>query len=123
MTQEISGLLSALTQAQPNEAAAHQNFLTEALQMVEGQGGSVQAITQQAGATTTNPQEMSHSDLIDTTLALARSHPEIVQMVAQRYPQAQGIISAVLGNAAAANLNSGEGQMLGGLLSRIAGNI
>lgn len=123
MTQEISSLISMFTQAQPGETAAHQNFLTEALQLVEGQGGSVQTIAQQAGATTTNPQEMSHTDLINTTLALARSHPEIVAMVAQRYPQAQGIISAVLGNAGSGNTTSGGGQMLGGLLNRIVGNL
>ena len=56
---------------------------------------------------------MSHGDLISTTLALARSHPQIVQAVAQRFPQAQGLLNSVLGGGGGGNAGGG---LLGGLL-------
>ncbi len=108
----------AVAQAPAQEIDAHRNFLQEAMGMLQGQGVDTGALTAQAGASTANPQAMSHGDLVQTTLALARQHPEIVAMVAQQFPQARGILNSVLGGG---QTGGGSGGMFGGLLGQILG--
>jgi len=110
----------AMAQADPEAQDAHKDMLSEALGHLGGQGVDVQGLLGQAGVGTTDPSQMSHGDLVSTTLALARSHPEVVQMVAQRFPAAQGLLGSVLGSGAAqgAEGQAGGGGMLGGLLGR-----
>ena len=110
----------AVAQAGPEEVDAHKDMLSEVLGHLGGQGVDVQGLLGQAGVGTTDPSQMSHSDLISTTLALARSHPEVVQMIAQRFPAAQGLLGSVLGSGAAqgAEAQADGGGMLGGLLGR-----
>ena len=102
-----------LAQAAPEEIDAHKSFLQTALSELSGQGVNVSGLLGQAGVGTTDPNAMSHGDLLATTLALARQHPEVVAMVAARFPQAQGLLSSVLG--------TGTGQPAGGALSGLLG--
>jgi len=107
----------AVGQAAPEEVDAHRGLLGEAMSHLGGQGVDVQGLLGQAGVGTTDPSQMSHGDLVSSTLALARAHPEVLAQVAQRFPAAQGLLGSVLGGGAA----GGEGQsggMLGGLLGR-----
>lgn len=110
----------ALAQADPETQDAHKNMLSEALGHLSGQGVDVQSLLGQAGVGTTDPSQMSHGDLVSTTLALARAHPEVIAMISQRFPAAQGLLSSVLGSGAApgAEGQAGGGGMLGGLLGR-----
>ncbi len=108
-----------LESAAPEQVDAHRNLLSEAMQMLQGQGVDTNAVTTQAGTATNDPQEMSHGDLLNTTMALARQHPEVLQMVAQRFPEAQGLLGSVMGGGGA----QGEGGgMLGGLLGKLTGS-
>jgi hypothetical protein len=108
--------MQALLGAAPQELDAHRNLLSEAFQMLEGQGVDTSDLAAQAGSSTDDPGEMSHSDLLSTTMALAQQHPEIMQMVAQRFPEAQGLLGTVLGSGGA---QGGGGGFLGGLLGRL----
>ena len=112
----------AVAQADPEAQDAHKDMLSEALGHLGGQGVDVQSLLGQAGVGTTDPSQMSHGDLVASTLALARSHPEVLQMVASRFPAAQGLLGSVLGGGAAQGAEGADGQagggMLGGLLGR-----
>lgn len=108
------GMAQAMAQAAPEEIDAHKNFLSAALGELGGQGMNVGGLLGQAGVGTTDPNAMSHSDLLATTLALARQHPEVVAMIASRFPQAQGLIQSVLGG----GTPQPTGGALGGLLGR-----
>lgn len=110
------GAQQAVAGAAPEEVDAHRGLVGEALQMLQGQGGNPAELMQQAGVGTTDPNQMSHGDLVSTTLALARQHPEILALVARKFPQAQGLLSMVLGGG-----SSGGGGMFGGLLGSILG--
>ena len=109
-----------VAQADPEAQDAHKNMLSEALGHLGGQGVDIQSLLGQAGVGTTDPSQMSHGDLVSTTLALARAHPEVIAMISQRFPAAQGLLSSVLGSSAApgAEGQAGGGGMLGGLLGR-----
>lgn len=122
-TQEYDGqgdAAQAVAQADPEAQDAHKDMLSEALGHLSGQGVDVGSLLGQAGVGTTDPSQMSHGDLVSTTLALARSHPEVVAMIAQRFPAAQGLLGSVLGSGAApgAEGQAAGGGMLGGLLGR-----
>lgn len=108
----------AVAQAAPEEVDAHRGLLSQALSHLGGQGVDVQSLLGQAGVGTTDPSQMSHSDLVSTTLALARSHPEVVQMISSRFPAAQGLLSSVLGGGASQGAAGEGGGALGGLLGR-----
>ena len=110
------GAQQAVAGAAPQEVDAHRNLIGEALQILQGQGINPAELMQQAGVGTTNPNQMSHGDLVSTTLALARQHPEILAMVAQKFPQAQGLLSMVLGGG-----SPGGGSAFGGLLGGLLG--
>ena len=117
---EQGDAVQAVAQADPDAQDAHRDMLSEALGHLGGQGVDVQSLLGQAGVGTTDPSQMSHGDLVSTTLALARSHPEVVAMISQRFPAAQGLLGSVLGGGAAqgAEGQAGGGGMLGGLLGR-----
>ena len=106
----------AVASAAPEDVDAHRNLLSEALGMLGGQGVNVQSLLGGAGVGTTDPSQMSHSDLVSTTMALARSHPEVVTEVANRFPEAGGLLNDVLG--AGGQGGAGGGGMLQGLLGR-----
>ncbi len=106
----------ALAGAAPQEVNAHRGVISEIFQTLQGQGVDTGTLAAQAGAGTANPAQMSHSDLINTTLTLAREHPELVQEVAQRFPEAQGVLNMVLNSG---NPQSGGGGLLGGLLGHL----
>ena len=105
----------AVAQAAPEEVDAHRSLLSEALGQLGGQGVNVQSLLGQAGVSTTDPSQMSHSDLVSTTLALARAHPEVMTQIANKFPEAGGLLNDVLG---ASGQGGSGGGMLGGLLGR-----
>ena len=107
--------VQAVAQAAPEEVDAHRSLLSEALGALNGQGVNVQSLLGQAGVGSTDPSRMSHSDLVSTTLALARAHPEVVTEIANRYPEAGGLLNDVLG---AGGPGGAGGGLLGGLLGR-----
>jgi len=106
----------AVAQAAPDEVDAHRNLLSQVLGQLGGQGVNVQSLLGQAGVGTTDPSQMSHGDLVSTTLALARAHPEVLTAVANRFPEAGGLLNDVLN--ASGQGAAGGGGMLGGLLGR-----
>ena len=106
-----------LAQAAPEAVDAHRDLLSQALGMLSGQGVNVQSLLGQAGTDETNPSQMSHSDLISTTMALAQQHPEVLAMVSSRFPQAAGLLGMLTGGQAAQGAEGGSG-MLGGLLGK-----
>lgn len=107
----------AIAQAAPGQVDAHRDMLSEVFRTLQGQGVDTDNLASQAGANSTDPNEMSHGDLIQTTLALARQHPEVVAMISQRFPAAQGILSSVVGSADGGQ--GGIGGMLGGMLGKL----
>lgn len=110
----------ALAQAAPEAVDAHRDLLSQALGMLGGQGVNVQSLLGQAGTDETNPSQMSHSDLVSTTMALAQQHPEVLAMVASRFPQAAGLIGMMTGGQGGQNQQGteGSGGMIGGLLGK-----
>ena len=104
----------AMSQAAPEDVDSHRSLLSQALGMLNGQGVDTQSLLGQAGVGTTDPSQMSHGDLVSTTMALARSHPEVVTEIANRFPAAGGLLNDVLG----AGGQGGGGGMLQGLLGR-----
>jgi hypothetical protein len=106
----------AVGQAAPEEVDAHRGLLGEAMSHLGGQGVDVEGLLGQAGVGTTDPSQMSHGDLVSSTLALARAHPEVMAQIAQRFPQAQGLLGSVLGGAGGGGQSGG---MLGGLMGRL----
>ena len=110
----------AMAQAAPHEVDAHRDMLSEAMQLLQGQGVNTSALAGQAGVDTADPNQMSHGDLISMARTLAQEHPEVLGMVAQRFPQAQGLLGSVLGGGAGGG-EQGGGGILGGLLGRFLG--
>lgn len=106
--------LQAVAGAAPEAVDAHRDMLSEVFQTLEGRGVDTSGLAAQAGVGTTDPSEMSHGDLISTTMVLAREHPEVLQTVSERFPAAQGILGSVLGGS-----QGGGGGLLGGLLRRL----
>ena len=104
-----------MAQAAPDEVDAHRSLLSEALGQLGGQGVNVQSLLGQAGVGTTDPSQMSHGDLAATTMALAQAHPEVMTEVANRFPEAGGLLNDVL---SAGGQSGAGGGMLGGLLGR-----
>lgn len=106
----------AVASASPEDVDAHRGLLSEALGMLGGQGVNVQSLLGGAGVGTTDPSQMSHGDLAATTMALAQAHPEVMTEVANRFPEAGGLLNDVLG--AGGQGGAGGGGMLQGLLGR-----
>ena len=107
-----------LAQAAPEAVDAHRDLLSQALGMLSGQGVNVQSLLGQAGTDEINPSQMSHSDLVSTTMALVQQHPEVLAMVSSRFPQAAGLLGMLTGGQAAQGAEGGGGGMLGGLLGK-----
>ncbi len=105
----------AVAQASPEDVDAHRNLLSQVLGQLGGQGVNVQSLLGQAGVGTTDPAQMSHGDLVSTTLALARAHPEVLTAAANQFPEAGGLLNDVLG---ASGQGAGGGSALTGLLGR-----
>ena len=108
----------AMANAAPEEVDAHRGLLGEAMSMLQGQGVNTQALANQAGVGTSDPDQMSHGDLISMARTLAQQHPEVMQEVSQQFPQAQGLLNSVLGGGGA---QGGGGGMFGGLLGKLFG--
>jgi hypothetical protein len=105
----------AMDNAAPEEVDAHRNLIGEVLSQLEDRGVDTQAVADQAGVGTTDPNEMSPQNLIAMARTLAQQHPQVVQDVAQQFPEAQGLLNAVLGGGQG-------GGFLGGMLGRMFGS-
>jgi hypothetical protein len=105
----------AMANAAPHEVQAHRGLIDEVLSQLDGQGVDTQALANQAGVGTTDASQMSHGDLISMARTLAQQHPEIMQDVAQQFPQAQGLLNSVLGG------QGGGGGFLGGIIGKFFG--
>lgn len=103
-----------MANADPSEVDAHRSLISEVLSQLENQGVNTQALANQAGVGTTDTNQMSPQNLISMARTLAQQHPQIVQDVAQQFPEAQGILNAVLGN-------SQGGGFLGGIMGKLFG--
>jgi len=104
----------AVAQASPEDVDAHRDLLNQVMGALDGQGVNVESLLGQAGVGTTDTDEMSHSDLVSTTLALAKAHPEVMTEIANQFPAAGGLLNDVLN----AGGQGGAGGLLGGLLGR-----
>lgn len=104
----------AVAEASPGDVDAHRDLLSQVMGVLDGQGVNVQSLLGQAGVGTTDTGEMSHSDLVSTTLALARAHPEVMTAISNQFPAAGGLLNDVLN----AGGQGGGGGLLGGLLGR-----
>ncbi len=111
---DTQGAHQAIAGAAPEEVDAHRDMLSRVMQTLQGQGVDTAALAGQAGASTDDPSAMSHGDLVSTTLALAREHPEVMQTVSQQFPEAQGLLGSVLGSGESGG--GGLGSLLGGFL-------
>jgi hypothetical protein len=100
----------AVRSATPEEDDAHRGMLGEVLGVLQGQGIDVNQLAQQYGLPHADVGNMSPEQLVQMTQKLAQEHPEIVSEVSQRFPMAQGLLSALTGG------DAGGG--LGGLLGR-----
>ncbi len=128
-----NGARDFLANAPQPEAQAHRDLLGNLLGEVAGQqGSSPQMIAQQYGAPTADTNSMGLDDIVRLTVNLARQHPEIVMMVAQRFPQAQGLIGHLLGGMGGGMFGGqqpmqqgggGLGGLGGGLLGGLLGNV
>jgi hypothetical protein len=89
---------SALSSAAPEEVQAHRNALGDMLQNLSSKGLDVNTIAQKVGISSTDINELTHDDIISLTRYVATNHPEILQGAANKFPQAQGLISMVTAN-------------------------
>jgi hypothetical protein len=105
----------AMANADPSEVDAHRSVISEVLGQLEGQGVNTQELANQAGVDTTDANQMSPQNLINMAQTLAQQHPQIMQDVAQQFPEAQGLLNSVLGG------GQGGGGILGGLMGRLFG--
>ncbi len=108
----------ALANAAPEDVDAHRNMIGEALQNLSDRGVDVEALAEKAGVSSADVNALDHDDLATMTQYIAQNHPQVMQEVTDRFPEAQGLLGMVLGGG---NQGGGGGGFLGGLLSRFTG--
>ncbi len=105
---------------------AHKNLLGEAVNLLNGQGMNLGQLAQMAGINTADVNALSAGDLVQLTQYLALNHPEILQMLAQQFPEAQGLLGLLTGGVPATageGASANGGGILGGLLGRVLGGL
>ena len=105
---------------------AHKDLLSEALSQLSGQGMDLNQLAQMAGVGGTNVNALPPGDIVQLTQWVAINHPELLQMLAQQFPQAQGLLGLLTGGTPAAageGASGGGGGILGGLLGRVLGGL
>lgn len=103
-----------ITQALASNPEADQQqrgLLQEAMSVLSSRSVDPSALAQQAGTSSTDVAQMPHQDIIALTQHLLQQHPEVIQMIASRFPAAQGILGMLGGQ------SGGNG--LGGLLGSL----
>jgi hypothetical protein len=106
--------------AAPEAVDEQRGLLGEVLAYLSSQQGiDPRTIAEQAGVSTPNINSLNAGDLAQMTIHLARTHPEIVAMIAQRFPAAQQLLGLLTGGQAAPTGNGGG--LLGGLLGQVLG--
>jgi len=110
--------------AAPEAVSDQRGLIGQVMGMLGNQQGmNPQTIAQQAGVGTPDVNAMSSGDLVQMTLHLARTNPEIVAQVAQHFPAAQPLLAMLTGGAGGQSAGGGGigGGLLGGLLGRVLG--
>jgi hypothetical protein len=107
---------AAVANAAPAAAEAHKSLLDEALGMLSGQGVDLDQLAQSYGLPHVDVNNLNPAQLVQLTQQLAQQHPEILQSVAQRFPEAQGLLGMLTGSG-----GQGGGGFLGGILGRFLG--
>jgi hypothetical protein len=105
------------------EAQAHRDMLGEVFGMLRGQGVDVDQLAQlQFGLPDANVNQFAPDQLVQLTIQLAQTHPELIAMVVQRFPEAMPLLASLTGGAlAGGGGEGGGGGLLGGLLGRVLG--
>ena len=75
----------------------HRNFLGDALQHLSDRGIDVDSLAEKAGVDSADVDNLSQDDLSQLTQNVQQNHPDALQAVGDRYPQAQGILSSLGG--------------------------
>jgi hypothetical protein len=75
----------------------HRNFIGEALQHLSDRGIDVEGLAEKAGVSSTDVNNLTEDDLGQLTQYIQQNHPEAIQAVSDRFPAAQGILSALGG--------------------------
>jgi len=73
---------------------AHRNFIGDALQHLSDRGIDVESLAEKAGVSSSDVNNLTQDDLGQLTQYVQQNHPEALQAVSSRYPQAQGILSS-----------------------------
>jgi hypothetical protein len=76
---------------------AHRNFIGDALQHLSDRGIDVESLAEKAGVSSTDVNNLTQDDLGQLTQYVQQNHPEALQAVSNRYPQAEGILSSLGG--------------------------
>ncbi|MBC8102548.1 MAG: hypothetical protein H7Z41_08150 [Cytophagales bacterium] len=115
----------AVQQAPPEQVDEQRGLLGGVLEMLQNQMGlNPQQVAQEAGVGTANVSALGSGDLVQLTLHLARTHPEIVMAVAQRFPLAQQLLPLILGGNLGASQQTrqdGAGGLIGSVLGGLLG--
>ncbi len=111
-TDDTSDGAQALSDAAPQEVDAHRNMIGDALQQLSDRGIDVDELAEKAGVSSADVNELDHGDLAGITQYLAQNHPELMQEVSSRFPQAQGLLSSVLGGSGGSGLSGLLGRFL-----------
>ena len=75
----------------------HRNFIGEALQHLSDRGIDVDSLAEDAGVSSADVNNLSDDDLGQLTQYIQQNHPQALQAVSDRFPQAQGILSSLGG--------------------------
>jgi len=76
---------------------AHRNFIGDALQHLSDRGIDVESLAEKAGVSSADVDNLTQDDLGQLTQYVQQNHPEALQAVSSRYPEAQGILSSLGG--------------------------
>ena len=115
-----------LQMAGGDEVNAHKDLLGQALSHLGGQGMDLGQIAQMAGVSTPDVNGLSMGDVVKLTQWVAVNHPEVLQMLVQHFPQAQGLLGLLTGGTPASageGASENGGGILGGLLGRVLGGL
>ena len=115
-----------LQMAGGDEINAHKDLLGQALSHLSGQGMDLNQIAQMAGVGTPDVNALSPAHLVQLTQWVAVNHPEVLQMLAEHFPAAQGLLGLLTGRTPASageGASANGGGILGGLLGRVLGGL
>jgi hypothetical protein len=98
---------SSVESAAPHEVEAHRNAVGAMLQNLSDKGIDVEKLAEQAGVSSADITALSHDDIGSLTVYIAKNHPEVLQSVAAKFPDAQGLIGLFAGSGGLSGMLSG----------------